>query len=194
MKQRLINCDFLLLGAFSKLPNKAKLLYLMLFFNADDRGFVGNADTIIKDLETNDREFDNSVSLELLQNDYKSALNDLITNGYLLEFIDNHSNHIYLVVHFFYHNKYYAKAWTNYRQFLKLVKLQESKYVLRKKGEVDDPNPQPIEQHSEEETPKSREQILKELNRGQEDDDLPTQEWSEILKKFEDKDDDDQYP
>ena len=171
MKQRLVNCDFLLLGAFSKLPNKAKILYLMLFFNADDRGFVGNADTIITDLENNDNEFEKSVSLELLQNDYKSALENLVINGYLLEFIDNHSNHIYLVVHFFYHNKYYPKAWTNYKQFLKQVKLVDSKYVLRGKNDNEEDEitttekpPKKVEESEGQEQPrKSRKELLKEL-------------------------------
>jgi len=164
MKQRLINCDFLINSSFAKLPNKAKMLYLMLLFNADDRGFVGNAKMVIEDLENNDNEFDKSISLELIQNTYQSAIIDLVQQGYLFEFRDNHSNSIFLIRHFFYHNKYYDKAWTNYKRFLKMVKLVDSEYVMR--GSEEDISPM----QPQEDKLKSRDEILKELDSGEDDD------------------------
>ena len=170
MKQRLINCDFLLNGSFAKLPNKAKLLYLMLFFNADDRGFVGNAELVVDDLEKNDSEYDKSISLELIQTTYQSAITDLVNQGYLFEFRDNHSNSVYLIRHFFYHNKYYSKAWTNYKRFLRLVKLVDNEYVMRG-SEEDITTEEPVEELPPEEPKptKSQKEILEEI--GEDDDD-----------------------
>ena len=55
--QRLLNCDFFLKGAFDNVSsNKAKLLYFYLFINADDMGFVGNADKVIKNLDEESKE------------------------------------------------------------------------------------------------------------------------------------------
>ena len=169
MKQRLINCDFLLNGSFAKLPNKTKLLYLMLFFHADDRGFVGNAELVVDDLEKNDSEYDKSISLELIQTTYQSAITDLVNQGYLFEFRDNHSNSVYLIRHFFYHNKYYSKAWTNYKRFLRLVKLVDNEYVMRG-SEEDISNEEPSEEPPQEEPKptKSQKEILEEI--GEDDD------------------------
>ena len=187
MKQRLINCDFLLNGSFAKLPNKTKLLYLMLFFHADDRGFVGNAELVVDDLEKNDSEYDKSISLELIQTTYQSAITDLVNQGYLFEFRDNHSNSVYLIRHFFYHNKYYSKAWTNYKRFLRLVKLVDNEYVMRGSEEdIGQEEEQVLEQPKPKETPKSRDEILKDLdNGGEEDDTLP---WNKILEQFPEDD------
>ena len=39
--KRMINCDFLNASKFkTRLSNKAKLLYMYMFINADDKGFV----------------------------------------------------------------------------------------------------------------------------------------------------------
>ena len=167
MKQRLINCDFLLNGSFAKLPNKTKLLYLMLFFHADDRGFVGNAELVVDDLEKNDSEYDKSISLELIQTTYQSAITDLVNQGYLFEFRDNHSNSVYLIRHFFYHNKYYSKAWTNYKRFLRLVKLVDNEYVMRG-SEEDISSEEPTQE--EPKPTKPRQEVLDEI--GENDDDL----------------------
>lgn len=132
MKQRLINCDFLNAGGFTdKIPNKAKLLYFYMFINADDRGFVDNTFTLIETLEKNDKEFRNEINLSLLNNDYPSALYDLIGRGYLYEFRDNHDNKVHLIRHWFVHNKYRKGLWTNYGSFLKQVEIVDGKYVLK---------------------------------------------------------------
>ena len=132
MRQRLINCDFLLTEAFNdKISNKAKLLYFTMFLNGDDRGFVGSTNTIITTLEKNDREFTNTVNMSLLEDDYPNALIELITKGYLYEFRDNHNNKVHLIRHWFIHNKYRKGLWTNYGAFIKQVELVEGKYVLK---------------------------------------------------------------
>lgn len=132
MKSRLINCDFLTTEAFNdKLSNKAKLLYVIMFINGDDKGFVSNTNTIISTLTKNDELFTNEINLSLLENDYPNALIELINRGYLYEFRDNHDNKVHLIRHWFVHNKWRKGLWTNYGSFLKQVELVEGKYVLK---------------------------------------------------------------
>lgn len=131
-RQRLINCDFLSTEAFNdKISNKAKLLYFTMFLNGDDRGFVGNTNSIISTLENNDNEFVNNIDLSLIENNYHTALLELISMGYLYEFRDNHENKVHLIRHWFIHNRYRKGLLTNYVSFLKLVDLVEGKYVLK---------------------------------------------------------------
>lgn len=138
MRQRLINCDFLDTEAFNdKISNKAKLLYYQMFINGDDRGFVGNTNTIIETLKKNDDNFVNVMNLSLLENDYPNALFELIGKGYLYEFRDNHENKVHLIRHWFVHNKYRKGLWTNYGSFLKQVQLDETgKYVLKETNNI----------------------------------------------------------
>jgi len=132
MKSRLINCDFLTTEAFNdKLSNKAKLLYVIMFINGDDKGFVSNTNTIISTLTKNDELFTNEINLSLLENDYPNALIELINRGYVYEFRDNHDNKVHLIRHWFIHNKWRKGLWTNYGSFLKQVELVEGKYVLK---------------------------------------------------------------
>ena len=123
-KKRLINCDFLNASSFKvNLSNKAKLLYLFMFANADDKGFVDTTNEIIQSLEENDKNFEPNINMSLLGNDYKSALDQLINTGLLYEFIDNHQNHIYLIRHWYLHNKMLKGLWTNYGAFFKQVEV-----------------------------------------------------------------------
>lgn len=162
-KHRLINCEFINSGSFKvNLSNKAKLLYLMMIISADDRGFVDTTQDLINSLTTNDKEYDNSVSLELLENTYNTALNELLDKGYIYEFKDNHSNTIHLIRHWWYHNKLVKGLWTNYFNLLDRVEIKNNKYVLKthikenkieenninqnKVNEVEKDDPKPTEQ------------------------------------------------
>ena len=129
-KQRLINCDFI--NDMTEVSNKAKFLYLMLFVNADDKGFVGNAKDIIENIEKKNDE-KNEISLELLENDYVSALHELVEKGLLYEFKSNHNNRIYLIRHWYYHNKLKHNLWTNYYKYLQKVEVVENEYVIKKR-------------------------------------------------------------
>lgn len=132
-RQRLINCDFLNDSAFKEdTTNKAKLLYLMMIINADDKGFVGNTRNIINSLQNNDTKFRNEINLQLLQNDYESALEELIEKGFLYEFINKHHNKVHLIRHWWYHNKMKKELWTNYYKYSKLVEVEDNEYVLKK--------------------------------------------------------------
>lgn len=134
MQKRLINCNFVNSGSFSKISNKAKLLYLMFLLNADDKGFVDNSNDIIEKLNRSDMERgDNSSSLLLLNNDYVSALNELIERGYLIAFANNHGDFIYLVSHWYFHQEYTSKTKTNYYNFFQQVQVVNGQYEKREK-------------------------------------------------------------
>ena len=138
-KHRLVNCEFLNAGSFKvNISNKAKLLYLMMIIGADDRGFVDTTQDLINSLTTNDKEYDKSVSLELLENTYNTALNELLDKGYIYEFKDNHKNKVHLIRHWFYHNKLKKGLWTNYRTFLAKVYLEDNEYLIGKKPSKED--------------------------------------------------------
>ena len=118
--QRLINCDFFLKGAFDGFSsNKAKLLYFYLFINADDYGFVGNANKVIKDLN----EEENDINA-LVDYNYYQAADELVEKGLLFRFLDRHQNQILLIRHFFIHNKYNPRFMTtNYYTLKKQIEL-----------------------------------------------------------------------
>ena len=132
-RHRLVNCEFLNAGSFKvNISNKAKLLYFMMITNADDRGFVDSTQDLINSLAQNDKEFDPSISLDLIGNTYNTALNELLDKGYVYEFVDNHSNKVHLIRHWFFHNKLIKGLWTNYRNFLSQVYLKENEYLIGK--------------------------------------------------------------
>lgn len=129
-RQRLINVDFLT-TSFMGVSNKAKLLYMVMIFYADDLGFVGNTFKLVEELEKTDSECENVVSLELVGNSYINALHDLDNRGYIYTFIDNHGNHIHLIRHWFIHNRWIKGLTTNYKRFLKEVELVDGKWVKK---------------------------------------------------------------
>ena len=131
-KKRLINCDFLNSGSFKcNVSNKGKLLYYSMIVAADDLGFVDTTNEIINSLEENDKLFNNSVSLELLDTTYQSALRELISRGYLFEFQDNHLNKVHLIRAWFLHNKWKDHLWTSYWSFYKQVQIKNGEYVMK---------------------------------------------------------------
>ena len=132
--QRLINCDFFLKGAFDDVSsNEAKLLYFYLFINADDCGFVGNADKIIKTL--ND---ENKKSNVLIDYTFENAADELIDKGFLYRFVNKHGNQVLLIRQFFLHNKYNPKyCVTNYISLRAKVELVDGCFEM--KGEKEKP-------------------------------------------------------
>ena len=133
MRHRLINCDFLNASTFlNGLGNKAKLLYLLMITNADDLGFVGNTHTLIEELTINDDE-SQQVNLELLKNDYVSALVELTNKTYVHRFVDKHGNEIYVIKHWFYHNRWKLGLRTNYFTFYSQLELENGEYFMKKK-------------------------------------------------------------
>lgn len=129
-KQRLINCDFM--NDMTHISNKGKLLYYTFFVNADDKGFVGNGKELIESLQGKTNE-SGEVNLSLLDNDFVSALHELLEQGLLYEFKSNHNNRVYLIRHWYYHNKLRQGLWTNYYKYLCMVEVVNNEYVLKEK-------------------------------------------------------------
>ena len=134
--QRLIDCNFLNASSFShRLTNKAKLLYFFMLANGDAKGFVDNCNNLIDILNNNDLE--NGVeSLKLLKNDYDSALIEIITSGLAYEFTNKHGDRVYLIRHWFIHNKWKSGLKTNYGKYYALVEIVNGEYVLKKKSDI----------------------------------------------------------
>ena len=103
-----------------------------MLVSADDRGYVDTTNDIINALTTNEDEFNKVHSLELIENTYHSALQELIDKGYIYEFVDNHNNKVHLIRHWFFHNKLIKGLWTNYKNFAKKVSLENNEYVLNR--------------------------------------------------------------
>ena len=140
-KHRLVNCEFINAGSFKvNVSNKGKLLYLLMFTSADDRGFVDTTQDIINALEKNDRDFTKTENLSLLEDNYTAALQEIIDKGYIYEFKDNHSNRVHLIRHWFYHNKLVKGLWTNYKNFLKLLEIKDNEYILASKKPLKEDN------------------------------------------------------
>lgn len=161
-RQRLINCDFFGMSGFTKnLSNKSKLLYFFFLTNADDKGFVGNGLDLAENLDQCEQDFDNV----LFTIKYVDSLKELVDKGFVYEFRDKHNNSVYLIRHWFLHNKNQKFLTTNYISYLAKVELINNEYCL--KGEKEKPpkekeNKQTKEIKPKEET-KELEQVLKVL-------------------------------
>ena len=177
--QRLMNCDFFLKGAFDDVSsNKAKLLYFYFFINADDYGFVGNSAKIIKSL--NEQEEDNNA---LVQYTYEIAANELVDRGFLFKFTDKHQNNIYLIRHFFIHNKYNSKyCTTNYLSFRAKVELVDGCWELKENHlrKENKENQQINNANNTNQDNKSNDSVIEEKV----DDDKWKQEWDKTMQEL----------
>jgi hypothetical protein len=177
-ESRLLNCKFVNASSFKvNISNKAKLLYLFMFSNADDKGFVDTTNDLINALTDNEKVFNNTISLELLENTYTSALNELIDKGYIYEFSDKHNNKIHLIRHWFLHNHYKQGLWTNYKVLLGKVYLENGEYELGKK---------PFKENN----------INKVIQNNVNQNKVDKEEWDKLMNSIDDKpkESDDDYP
>lgn len=187
-KKRLLNCEFTNASSFKvNISNKGKLLYFFMFTNADDKGFVDTTNEIIDSLTKNDETFRNEINMALLNNDYKSALQELIDKGLIYEFVDNHNNYIYLIRHWYYHNKLTKGLWTNYGNFLNKVYVSNNEYILGKKPLKEDKlnedninNDIDTDMVSEEPKPKKPKKTLEDLSQ-EEIDKMSKEEVRDLL-------------
>ena len=77
----------------------------------------------------NSEEEDNN---SLVQYTYESAADELVERGFLLKWVDKHQNPIYLIRHFFIHNKYNPKyISTNYFSLRAKVELIDGCWELK---------------------------------------------------------------
>lgn len=127
--KRMINCDFLNESSFTScLSNKAKLLYFFAITNADDFGFVGNLQDIAETLDRCEETFENT----LFRYTHKEAIEtELVTRRFLIEFTDKVGNKVYLIKHWYLHNKENQYATTNYIAFSKMVELVNGEYQYK---------------------------------------------------------------
>lgn len=128
--KRMINCDFVNASSFKlKTSNRAKLLYFFMLSNADDKGFVDNADELVELLDSNDRKFGNSSGAILMPENFQTALDELIDKSLLYKFEDKHNNKIYLIKHWYYHNQMPKDRVrdSSYEKYLEQVKINDEK-------------------------------------------------------------------
>lgn len=132
MDHRLINTDFLKASSFLyRTSNRAKLLYLLMIVYADDKGFVDETDSIIELLRLNDKENNIDDGMLLLKNDYVSAVQELIQKGLIYEFKNKHQDSIYLIRHWYIHNKFTTKTKTRYFNLYNQVEISAGEYVMK---------------------------------------------------------------
>lgn len=126
----MINCDFVNASSFKlKTSNRAKLLYFFMLSNADDKGFVDNADELIELLDSNDRKLGNDSNLTLMPDNFETALDDLIEKGLLYKFEDRHNNKIYLIKHWYLHNQIPTDRVrkSSYEKYLEKVEINSDR-------------------------------------------------------------------
>ena len=126
----MINCDFVNASSFKlKTSNRAKLLFFFMLSNADDKGFVDNADELIELLDSNDRKLGNDSNMTLMPDNFETALGDLIEKGLLYRFEDRHNNKIYLIKHWYLHNQIPTDRVrkSSYEKYLEKVEINSDR-------------------------------------------------------------------
>lgn len=99
----------------------------MFLVNADDRGFVDNALELANTLDQCEENFDNV----LFQLKYRDTIKELVDKRLLYDFVDKVGNHVYLIRHWFIHNKYRNGLMTNYLSYLTRVEISNGKYQFK---------------------------------------------------------------
>lgn len=182
IRQRLINCDFLNASTFLKLSNKAKLIYLMMITNADDLGFVGNMDQIIKTLVRCDDGYEQAKVMGLqdtLESEYINAKIELVTKTYIYVFTDKHNNEIFVIKHWFKHNRYKFGLRTNYETFYYRLILENGEYFIKNEEETSKENKDKINE-SKVNKPKKKK--------------MSDEEWDKLMEELESPNDEDETP
>lgn len=152
INKRLINCDFLNVSGFKlELSNKAKLLYFFFLTNADDWGFVGNAKDLAETLDRCEENFENT----LFTFSYLEATKELVDKRLVYEFVDKCKNRIYLIRHWFFHNKRQDFLTTNFMSLAKKVELINNEYQLKPLREEEDKDKNKIKENKENQNLKS---------------------------------------
>lgn len=192
----LINCDFLTQSTFLKLSNKAKLLYYAMLTNADSVGIVGNCDEILQSLVRCDDDYEQATMLgtvEVLNNEYVSAKIELVNNCYLYLFNDKLGNEIFVIKHWFLHNKYRPNLTTNYKKIFKQLEIIDGEYFVKThtKGETIFK-----EGESKGKATEREEEIKEIINKENDKNDLSLdnnevddddQEWNNIVKELDEQ-------
>ena len=196
----LINCDFLVQSTFLKLSNKSKLLYYAFLTNADSLGIVGNCDEIIQSLVRCDDDYENAKMLgtiDALNDDYITAKIELMNKCYTYLFNDKLGNEIFVVKHWFLHNKYRPNLTTNYKKIFKQLEIIDGEYYLKthKKGETskeEESKGKATEREEENKEIINKESVNNDLSKDNSNSTVETpkeeifdEEWNELLKELD---------
>lgn len=168
-RHRLLNCSFINSGQYTDLSNKAKLLYIFMFTNADDCGFVDNVKNWIILLDSQDKQ-----ALELINDDYKSALEELGNMGLIYVFTNKYGHKVYLIRHWFLHNKWKKGLLTTYGKYRSMVELQDFEYIWKEssKESKTNQNNDKIKHNNLNQNNYSWEEVMEELGETDETDNI----------------------
>lgn len=90
-------------------------------------GFVGNMKDIANTYDRCEEDFENT----LFSYKYVDAISELVERRFFYEFSDKCGNKIYLIKHWFLHNKQQDFLTTNYKAFLKKVEIIDDEYQMK---------------------------------------------------------------
>lgn len=122
---RLINTNFL--KSLTRLTNRALLLYYSFITWADSMGAVGEAEVILTLLQAKaDNEGDTGVGL--VKTDYRSALDELVEKGLVYEVKLTGGNAVYIIKHWWLHNKWRKYLKTNYFKAINEFYIEAGEY------------------------------------------------------------------
>ena len=122
---RLINTNFL--KSLTRLTNRALLLYYSFITWADSMGAVGEAEVILTLLQAKaDNEGDTGVGL--VKTDYRSALDELVEKGLVYEVKLTGGNAVYIIKHWWLHNKWRKYLKTNYFKAINEFYIEQGEY------------------------------------------------------------------
>lgn len=160
MAKRLIDTSFLQSAALLELDNETRLFYLYMICQADDLGFVDTIAQIGKLLGLNEEE------------SYKKV-ECLVEKGYAIEF-QRTRDKIYLIKHWFIHNKYRGGLWTRFEKQRGKVKLVYNVYEFKeetlKESNINQNKVNQININNDEPTQEEWNGLIKELTEDSEND------------------------
>lgn len=178
IRYKLINCDFLNNSAFmDNLSNKAKLLYYEFIANSDDLGFVANGSSLANQLDSCSQNYENV----LFAYKFTDAIHELVERGYVYDFTDRHNNHIYLIRHYFKHNKNKDFLFTTFTSYYDRVELVNGEYILKNHKREQEKKPFKEKENKENESKaKQNNTNLKETEKDKE-----SENWVDLLKDLD---------
>lgn len=119
MAKRLIDTSFLQSATFLELDKDTRLFYITMICQADDLGFVDTISSI-------------GALLELTEERTNEIIECLVAKGYVIEFVRKRDK-IYVIKHWFIHNKYRKGLWTRFQKQSDMLTLDYGVYELQEK-------------------------------------------------------------
>ena len=101
-----------------------------MILNADDKGYCDKAAELVQTFQESEDNYDNK---GLCDYKYQDALKEIVDKGLVLEFENKHGNKVYLIRHWFFHQRFKSGLTTNYYSLEKNITLLDNEYALGKK-------------------------------------------------------------